>query len=160
MYHYAGGVVNNKTWELDDLGKDLQKVNAKFASVGAELMKLRHPTAVYSTPITTDAKNDKLAAAAIPGGLSAVPEQSWFKVAAGEVLIGVCQDAAGKDVLMLACHNPYQSQDVTLQFKDGVKKAEWFDRAKGAWKALSVAEGKTRVSVEDYAVELVRIERP
>jgi hypothetical protein len=116
-------------------------------------MKLRHPTAVYSTSISTDAKNHKLDVAAGPGGLTAIPEQSWFKVAAGEMLIGVCQDAAKKDVLMLACHNPYQSQDVTLQFKDGVKKVEGFDPAKGKWKEVPIANGKARWSVEVYAVE-------
>jgi hypothetical protein len=159
MYHYAGGVVNSRTWELDELGKDLQKVNATFAAVGPELMKLHLPTAVYSTPITTDARNHKLDAAAVPAGLSAIPEQSWFKVAAGEILVGVCQDTAKRDVLMLACHNPYRSQEVTLQFRDGVRKAEWFDRAKGRWKELPLADGKARVSVEDYAIELVRVER-
>lgn len=158
MYHYAGGIVNPKTWELDELGKDVQKVNAKFTSVGAELMKLRHPTAIYSTPITTDAKNHKLDKAMIPGGLSPVPEQSWFKIVAGEVLVGVCQDAAKKDVLILACHNPYQSQDVTLELKD-TKNAKSFDRAKGKWTDLPIADRQTRVRVEDYAVELVRVER-
>lgn len=109
--------------KLDALGKDVQKVNAKFASVGAELMKLKVPTAVYSTPITTDAKNDKLAAPSIPGGLPAVPKDAWFEVAAGEVLIGVCQDAAKNDVLILACHNPYQSQEVTLRLKGAKRRS-------------------------------------
>lgn len=157
MYHYAGGIVDANQ-ELDALGKDVKKVNAKFASVGGELMKLGHPTAVYSTPITIDAKNHKLAAAAIPGGLTPIPKDSWFEVKSGEVLIGVCKNAAKHDVLILACHNPYQSQEVTLQLKSA-KKAEFYDRAKGVWKALAIAEGQTRVTVEDYAVELVRIER-
>ncbi len=157
MYHYAGGVVDAHL-QLDALGKDVQKVNAKFASVGAELMKLGHPTAVYSTPITTDAKNQKLPAAAIPGGLPAVPKDAAFEVKAGEVLIGVCQDGAKRDVLILACHNPYQSQEVTLQFKSA-KKAEFYDRAKGVWKALPIVDRQARVVVEDYAAELVRIER-
>ena len=157
LYHYAGGILDAQM-KLDALGKDVQKVNAKFASVGAELMKLNVPTAVYSTPITTDAKNDKLDAPSIPGGLPAVPKDAWFEVAAGEVLIGVCQDAAKNDVLILACHNPYQSQEVTLRLK-GAKKAECYDRAKGAWKPLTLANGQARVTVEDYAVELVRMAR-
>ncbi len=157
MYHYAGGIVDANL-QLDALGKDVQKVNAKFASVGAELMKLGHPTAVYSTPITIDAKNQKLDAATIPGGLPALPKDSWFEVKAGEVLIGLCRDNANRDVLILACHNPYQAQAVTLQLKTA-KKAEVFDRAQGVWKSLPIADRQTRVTVEDYAVELVRIER-
>ncbi len=157
MYHYAGGIVNAKM-ELDALGKDVKKVNAKFASIGPELMKLGHPTAVYSTPITTSAKNDKLPAPVIPGGLIAVPKDSWFEVKTGEVLIGTCKDSAKRDVLVLACHNPYQLQDVSLQLKDA-KRAEVFDRAKGAWKVLPIADRQTRFTVEDYAVELVRFER-
>ena len=159
MYHYAGGVVNPATGQLDALGKDLQKVNEKFATVGAELMKLGHPTAVYSTLITTDEKNRPTPAAALPGGLAAIPEQSWFKVTAGEVLIGVCRDAAKRDVLILACHNPYQNQDVTLKLQEGAKKVEFFERSKGAWQALPLANGQTRFTVEDYGVALVRVER-
>lgn len=157
LFHYAGGILD-KQMHLDALGKDLQKVNTKFASVGPELMKLNFPTAVYSTPITTDAKNDKLPAPSIPGGLPAVPKDAWFEVTAGEVLVGVCQDAAKNDVLILACHNPYQSQEVTLQLK-GAKKAEFYDRAKGAWKPLTLANGQARMTVEDYVVGLVRVGR-
>ncbi len=158
-YHYAGGVVDEKTWQLDALGQDLKKVNARFADVGPELMKLSHPTAVYSTPITVDAKNRPTAAAAVPSGLAAFPENFWFKVAAGEVLVGACRDGAKRDVLLFACHNPYQSQEVRLQFKDKAKKAEFFERAKGAWTTLPLADGQTRFTVEDYGVALVRIER-
>jgi hypothetical protein len=47
---------------------------------------------------------------------------------------------------------------VTLKLMNA-KKAEAFDRAKGVWKTLAIADRQTRVTVEDYAVELVRIER-
>jgi len=46
MFHYAGGVVDSRTGQLDALGEDLKKVNARFASIGAELMKLDVPSAV------------------------------------------------------------------------------------------------------------------
>ena len=55
MYHYRGGIVD-ADGRLDALGRDVQKVNAQFAAVGAELMRLSLPTAVYSTPISTDAR--------------------------------------------------------------------------------------------------------
>ncbi|MBI2806183.1 MAG: hypothetical protein HYX68_14475 [Planctomycetes bacterium] len=158
MYHYAGGIVNAKM-ELDALGRDVQKVNAKFASVGAELMKLGTPSAVYSTPITRDTKNKPLPAAVIPGGLTPIPKDSWFQVKSGEILIGVSKDGGKRDVLILACHNPYETQKVTFSLNAGIKKAEGYDRAKGAWMALPITNGQVNVGVEDYAVELVRFQR-
>jgi hypothetical protein len=157
MYHYAGGVVD-KNLELDALGKDVQKVNARFAAVGPELMKLSEPSDVFSTPITKDAKNDPLPKPGIPGGIAAIPEKSWFQVTAGEVLIGICKDSAKRDVLIFACHNPYESQNVSLKLT-GAKKAEVFDRAKNEWRDLALADGQGRFTVEDYAVELVRVVR-
>lgn len=159
MYHYAGGVVNKATWELDALGQDLKKVNGKLGSVGPELMKLSHPTAVYSTPITRDAKNDALPAPAIPGGLVPLPSDAWFKVIAGEVLLGLARDTAKRDVLMIANHNPYQSQDVKLQLGAGVKKAERYDRGKGVWAILPMTDRQVQTTIEDYSLELVRVER-
>jgi disulfide oxidoreductase YuzD len=158
MYHYAGGQVNKGTWELDALGQDLKKVNGKFASVGAELMKVGHPTAVYSTSITKDAKNDPLPAPAIPGGLAAVPADAWFKVTGGEVLLGVCKEGK-RDVLLVANHNPYASQELKLELREGTKKAERYDRAKGAWTPLTMTDRQVQAPVEDYALEMLRFER-
>jgi len=56
LFHYAGGVVDAKSGKLDKLGKDLQAVNARFATIGNELMKIGNPSAVYSTPITKTAR--------------------------------------------------------------------------------------------------------
>lgn len=159
MYHYAGGVVTAGTWELDALGKDVQKVNGKFAQVGPELMKLGHPTAVYSAAITKSAKNDPIGAAAVPGGLNPVPADASFTLESGEVLVGVCQDAEKRDVLMVANHNPYESQNLTLGFKEAPKKVEFFDRAKGQWTELKVEGKKVKCTIEDYALELVRVVR-
>jgi hypothetical protein len=159
MFHYAGGIIDARTGQLDALGKDVQKVNARFASIGPELMRLTQPIAVYSTPIATDARDRKMDAVALPAGLASIPPEAWFHAKSGEVLIGVCRDAANRDVLILACHNPFRSQDVTLAFKAGTKKAERFNHRQGDWQVLPIADRQTRVTVEDYAVELVRVER-
>ncbi len=157
MYHYRGGIVD-ADGRLDALGRDVQKVNAQFAPVGAELMRLSLPTAVYSTPISTDARNDEVAPAVVPGGLAAVPADADFAVRSGEVLIGVCADAAKREVLLLAGHNPYRAQEAVLELK-GAKTAKFFDRAKGAWQPLVITGGQVRVPVAEYAVELVRVAR-
>lgn len=158
-YHYAGGVVKPGTWTLDLLGEDLKKVNARFAQVGPELMQLSLPTAVYSAAISRTAKNDPLPAAMVPGGLAPVPDDHWFRLESGEVLVGVAQDREKRAVLMLANHNPYQSQKVTLAFSRPPHAVEFFDRSQGRWTPLRVEDGRVRCMVEDYGVELVRVRR-
>jgi hypothetical protein len=158
IYHYAGGVTDKETFALDAVGEDLKKVNARFAAVGDEIMKIGLPSAVYSTPITRSAKNDPVPAA-VPGGLKEVPKDHWFRIAGGEVLVGQFADAEKRDVLVLACHNPYESQDVKLELPGGAKTAELFDRAARKWVPLK-PDGKTfGFAVEDYGVELVRFTR-
>jgi hypothetical protein len=157
MYHYAGGMID-KEYRLDALGKDVQKINATFASMGPELMKFSHPAAVYSTPISTDAKNDPLPKVEVPGGLQPVPKDAWFKVETGEVLIGVCKDQAKRDALILANHNPYRTQDVKIAIA-GKAKVERFDRGEKAWITVPMTNGSVTIPVEDFAAELVRVER-
>jgi hypothetical protein len=159
MYHYTDPVMDAKTGRLNALGEDLKKVNARFAAVGAELMKLSHPTAVYSTRVTVGANDKPLDVAGVPAGLIAIPEQEWFEVTTGEVVVGLCRDDAKRDVLVLAGHNPYRSQDVTLRLKKGAKKVERFDQKDMAWKALAIDQQQVRFAVDEYAVALVRLDR-
>jgi hypothetical protein len=158
VYHYAGGVIDKKTFALDALGEDVKKVNARFASVGDELMKIGAPSAVYSTPITKTAKNDPVPAA-VPAGLTPIPGDHWFRLTAGEVLVGQFADAAKRDVLVFACHNPYESQDVKLELPRGAETAEAFDAAARKWVPLKPGAGKYEFKVEDYGVTLVRFAR-
>jgi hypothetical protein len=67
MYHYDGGVVDPKTWQLDALGQDLKKTHAKFVSVHPELMKLKQPSAIWSTPITVVAAHFHFGAVGVSG---------------------------------------------------------------------------------------------
>jgi hypothetical protein len=156
VYHYAGGIIDKKTFALDAVGEDLKKVNARFAAVGDELMKIGLPTAVFSTAITKAAKNDPVPSA-IPGGLKEIPKDHWFGIATGEVLVGQFADPEKRDVLVFANHNPYESQDVKLTFAAKPKAVELFDRATKKWVPLKPEA--VAFKVEDHGVELVRVTR-
>lgn len=156
IYHHTGGITDKKTFALDAVGEDLKQVNARFAAVGDELVKLGVPTAVYSTAITKAAKNDPVPAA-VPGGLTEVPRGHWFGISAGEVLVGQFVDPERRDVLVFANHNPYESQAVKLTFGGRPKAAERFDRAARKWVAMPPEA--VAFKVEDYGVELVRVSR-
>jgi len=159
LFHYAGGVIDAKTGALDALGKDLEKVNAKFAAIGDEVMAIGNPTAVYSTPVTKDAKNDPVEGApAVPGGLTALPADHPFRITSGEVLLGLFKDPKGRDVFAFASHNAYQAQDVTIEFKERPKAVSLFNRAAKKWTAVKLTGGAATFRVEEYATELVRIE--
>ena len=158
IYHYAGGITDKKTFALDPLGEDLKKVNERFAAVGDELMKIGVPSAVYSTTITKTAKNDAVPAA-VPGGLKEVPKENWFQITAGEVLVGAFADDLKRDVLVFACHNPYETQEVKLVIDAKVKSVEFFDRSAKKWVALKPDAKTVTFKVEDHGVELVRVTR-
>lgn len=156
VYHFSADVIDKKTYKLTALGEDLKKVNARFAAVGDEVMKLGVPTAVYSTAITKTEKND-LTKAAVPGGLKEVPKDHWFQIATGEVLVGQFTDVMKRDVLVFANHNPYESQAVKLTAD--AKSVELFDRAAGKWVPQKPDGKVVTFQVEDYGVELVRVTR-
>lgn len=131
-------------------------MNARFAAVGDELMKIGVPTAVFSTAITKTAKNDPVPFA-VPGGLKEVPKDHWFGIAAGEVLVAQFTDTDKRDVLVFANHNPYESQEVKLTFAAKPTAVELFDRAAKKWAPLKPEAAAFKV--EDHGVELVRVTR-
>jgi len=159
LFHYAGGVVDERTGALDQLGKDLQAVNARFAAIGDEILALGNPTAVYSTAISKTEKDRPVEGApAVPGGLAPLPPDHWFRVEGGELLVGLFKGPKGSDVLAAACHNPYAPQTVTLRFGSPVK-VSLFDRARKRWTPSQPVRNTISFRVEEYATELVRIER-
>lgn len=160
LFHYAGGIIDPKTGKLDALGEDLKKVNGRFAPIGAEILKLGNPEAVYSTAITVTAKNEPTGVdAAVPDGLSPVPEDFWFRAADGEVLLGLFKDGDGRDVLALAGHNPYKEQQVRLAFPRAVKTIEQFEPEERRWKAMGQDAQDATLTVVEYGVSLVRVSR-
>ena len=160
LFHYRGGVIDLRTGELDALGRDLQKVNAKFAGIGNELMTIGNPTAVWSTKVTKTAKDRPTGnVPAVPGGLAPIPKDNWFQVKTGEVLLGHFKDPKGRDVIAFASHNAYQSQAVLLELGEQATKAEIFDRKSGQWVKPETSGNKVEFNLAEYAIELLRIER-
>jgi hypothetical protein len=160
MFHYGGGVVDSKTGALDALGRDLQKVNAPFASIGEELMEIGNPSAVYSTKVTLSAKDRPTGTdPAVPGGIAEIPAENHFQVKQGEVLLGVFQDEKKNDVVAFSSHNAYQPQNVILELDPKVKKVSLFDRRRGSWKRLKTKKGRVGFQVAVSATELLRVER-
>ncbi|MBY0460643.1 MAG: hypothetical protein K2V38_25275, partial [Gemmataceae bacterium] len=92
-------------------------------------------------------------------GLKEVPKDHWFRIAAGEVLVGQFANADKQDVLAFANHNPYEPQGVKLGFAAKVRRVEVFDRATRKWNAAELDAGVAAFTVEDYGVELVRVTR-
>jgi hypothetical protein len=158
IYHFAADITDKNTFALTPLGEDLKKVNERFAAVGDELMKIGVPSAVYTTSITWNEKNDPVKQA-VPGGLKEVPKDHWFQIDKGEVLVGQFADDTKRDVLVFACHNPYETQDVKLVFPAAPKGVEFFDRRAKKWVALKIDGRAVAFKVEDHGVELVRVSR-
>jgi hypothetical protein len=153
-------VVEPESGKLASLGKDLKKVNAKFAAIGDELISIGNPVTVWSTPTTRTAKDRPTEnAPAVPGGLSPIPADHWFQVRTGEVLLGLFKSPDGDEVIAAASQNAYQSQQVTLEFSSPVKKVRIFDRESGKWVEPKASGKKIEFRVEEYATELLRIER-
>jgi hypothetical protein len=151
-------VFDRATWTMNTLGNDLKEVNAKFTTIGPELMKIGNPSAVYSTSITLDAKN-RPTTPGIPGGFQALPDTHPFAVTAGEVLFGLYKDDQGRDAVVFANHNAYQPQDVTITFKEAPKKVSFFNREKAAWEDVPVANNEAKIKVDVFAAEIVRLEK-
>ena len=158
MFHYVRGQINFQSFELDALGKDLARVNERFAAVGPELVKIGIPSAVYSTAITKTEKNDPVELN-VPGGIAPVPADCWFQIPYGEVLVGESLDSSKRTVLVFACHNPYENQKVIVTFPKGIKGAEIFDRTLKQWRPLAMENGAVSFTVEDFGVELLRVQR-
>ena len=161
MFHYGGGVINKTTGQLDALGKDLQKLNAHVAPLGPELLKLRSPTAIYSTPTTKTAKDRPTGQPqpTVPAGFQGVPADLWVQVESGEALFGMFQDRQQRDALVLANHNAYQPQDMKLSFKKPIKSVSLFSRDQGKWQPLKITDGSVSFQIAPAGLQLLRIEK-
>lgn len=158
MYHYAGGVVDTKTGKLDTLGEDLRTVHANFAAIGAELMRLGNPEAVFSTPVTRTSKDKPVdGPAAIPSGLAGIPSGHWFQIDEGEVLVGSFGDKSGARTLALASHNAYQPQTVVLRLDSTATTASHFDSKRGKWRPLKLRQGRLTIQVPASTTQLLRL---
>ncbi len=152
-------MMNTKTYEWNQFGKDIAAVNAKIAPIGPELMKLGHPVAVYSTPTTRTLKDRDKGKddPPIPSPLQAVPRDHWLQVKHGEAVIGFFHDHQKRNVLFVANHNTYAGQKMNLAVN--AKQAERFDRTVNAWKPLKLHAGSVSFELEPADAALVRFTR-
>ncbi len=157
MYHYTGAEIDKNTWQWQQLGKDLARVNARIAPLNAELIRIGNPTAVFSTPMTKTAKDDPIESDKpyIPPELKAVPADYWVQVEAGEALMGVFNDG-NKTALLFANHNAYQTQEMRLRFKQVPRKVARFERADQTWQELDSKDGSVQFEIAPADVELLR----
>ncbi|MHC4983150.1 MAG: hypothetical protein ACYTF6_08290 [Planctomycetota bacterium] len=161
MWFLATDMMDRKTWEWSQWGKDICEVNAEIAPLAPELMKIGHPAAVYSTPTTKDQKNREKAenAPPIPPPLKAIPEDHWLQVESGEAVLGFFQYDRQRDAIFLANHNAYAEQEMVLKFAVPVDAVSIFDREQADWRALTVSEDSVSFKLAPAGGELLRVER-
>ncbi len=161
MFHYTGAEIDKSTWEWRPLGEDLARVNAEVAPMGAEVLKLGNPTAVYSTPVSKTEKDDLIGdGSPVPHPeLAPVPSDFYLQVISGETLLGVFQDEEKRDAVIFANHNCYQVQKMKLRVEPGVKKLEVLDRRTGEWRGLVLDGGEAAFELPPGAAAVVRVGR-
>jgi hypothetical protein len=161
MYHHTGGEIDKSTWQWRQLGKDLARVNAQIEPIGAELMKIGNPRAVYSTTTTKTAKNRAVDSdkPLVPAGLTPLPSDFWLRAESGEALVGVFEDREKRDVLVFANHNAYEPQSMNLRLVKDVKKIELFDRTTRKWKPLTPKDRVVTFKIPPASPELLRVMR-
>ena len=147
MWHIGSRIMNMKTFELNQYGKDLAGVNTWIEPMRREIAKIGLPVAVYSTPWTVDWNHRPVAQkpgqTVMPPGLenSRFPTDFWIQPAGGEFVMGVSKyNGTGKDVVFIANHDAYGEQAVKLKLTRTVK-ARLFNRATRKYDALATADG-------------------
>ncbi len=163
LWFLADDLMNQKTLEWTEHGRDIIKVHKEIAPLRKELVKLAHPMAIYSTPITKTLNNDAVAEgnkAAFPPGLDgrAIPKDFDLQPSSGEFMLGVFKDDQKRDCVFIANNNAYVEQKVALKLarKGGI---EHFVRQDQSWRALEVRDGAIQLLLAPGGGELLRFEK-
>lgn len=146
----------NEQWVPDH---HFLELNREVRPLYADLMKLGHPLAVYSTPVTRSAANVEVRHA-VPEPVPAIPEDFWLRVERGEALLGVYRYPDGTDAVYVANHNAFAPQAMVMRFRAGERAlpAEVLDRGTGRWRALpTTADGAATFDLAPGGGELLRI---
>lgn len=154
-------MMDQKTWEMTEMGRDIAKVNETILPLGPEMMKLGNPEAVYSTPTTRTNKNKDKGAEdpAIPSPLAGFPEDHLFKVTSGEAVVGQFKDSDGRTAWFFANHNTYAPQEMSLEFRAATKGISMFDRDGRRWVPLEVENKSVQFKLAEAGGELLRLEK-
>jgi len=134
LFHNTGELIDLKELKWLPLGEDVAKLNAKFAPLGPELMKVGRPVAVYATPTARDPEN-KPKERGLPEHLAGLPADHWLQVEQGEALLGFFKDPDGRDVVYVANLNAQAWQGMILSVGGEAKTIQaWqFDRGSAKW---------------------------
>jgi hypothetical protein len=164
MWHIGSRIMNMKTFEFNQYGKDLARVNAWIEPMRAEIAKIGLPDAIYSTPWTTDWNHKpvprKDGRAVMPPALekNQFPKDFWIQPAGGEFVMGVSKyDSGDKDVIFLANHDAYGEQDVKLKLTRPAKP-RIFNRKTRKYDALPVVDGVISLKLEAAGGAIVLFE--
>jgi hypothetical protein len=163
LWFLGDDLMNPKTLEWTETGKDIIKVHNEIAPLKKELVKLSNPTAIYSTTITKTLNNDAIPEGkkdVYPAGLDGktVPKDFWLQPEGGEFMLGVCRDDQKRWCVYLANNNAYAEQTVRLRpaLADGFRI---FNRQKGTWERVEEKAGVLTVRLSPGGGELLRVTR-
>lgn len=158
-FHHTGAEIDRESWSWNELGRDLQRVNAMIAPLGPSILELGNPTGIHSTVLTRTAKDRPIdGGAAVPPEFSPIPPDCLLHVAAGEVVMGVYRDTENRPAFLLANHNAYQPQEMVLVVHDSVRQASRFDREASGWVPLHIQDRRLRFELAAASVDLLRLE--
>ncbi len=143
-------------------GRDINRVNAEVLPLRHEILRLRNPVAIYTTPITRDMNNRPVGdgtAPVMPAGWESqgFPEDFWLQPIRGEFLMGVFRNPSGGTSVFVANHNAYAEQQVSWRLGRDVT-ARIFDRPTARWRELPADQGVIGFSLDAGGGELLTFE--
>jgi len=161
MWHIGSRFMNMTTFELNQYGLDLAKVNAWIAPMRGEIAKLGLPKAIYSTPWTFNMSNKPVESpdgnGVMPPGLEehAFPEDFWLQPLGGEFVMSLSDYAdTDRGALFFANHNAYVEQEVKLKVTKG-GRFMMFDRASASYRELPVEDGTLSLNLEPAGAAII-----
>ena len=163
LWFLADDLMDKKSLEWSANSNDIIKVHKEIAPLRAELVKLSHPTEIYTTPITKTMNNEAVAdtkKVAYPSGLEGrdVPKDFWLYPMSGEFMFGAFQDDQKREAVFIANNNAYAEQKVALKLMRG-SDVRLFNRAKGVWEKARVADGAVTFELAPGGGGLLRLEK-
>jgi len=164
MWHIGSRIMNMSSFQFNQYGKDLARVNAWIKPMRKEIAKIGLPTAIYSTPWTIDWNHrpvpQKEGETVMPPGLekNRFPKDFWIQPVSGEFVMGVSKyDQKDRNVLFIANHDAYGEQDVKLKLTKSVKP-RIFNRKTAKYEALAVTGGTISFKLEPAGGAIVLFE--
>lgn len=160
FWFLADDLMNKKTLEWTEAGRDIIKVHREIAPLRKEIVKLSHPSAIFTTAITKTLNNDAVPDTkkeVYPPGMEnrAVPKDFWLQPASGEFLFGVFTDDARRDCVFLANNNAYVEQNASLKLSRK-SRSEIFNRKDARWQPIELRDGALTLTLNPGGGELLR----